>query len=82
MGLRMVRWVLAFVVALGNDILDIYGPGALPIAADTLDVATTVVLFPLVGGPEPFITATELIPLADILPIFTAVTLWAFLRHG
>ncbi len=76
-----MRWLVAFAVAVLNDVVDILGAGAVPVAGDLLDVAATAVLVPLVGGPKPLVTATELIPGSDFLPIFTLVTLWAYLRR-
>ncbi|MDY6768943.1 MAG: hypothetical protein SVW02_02440 [Candidatus Nanohaloarchaea archaeon] len=79
---RRLRWTAAFLIAAVHDIVDIIGPGSIPIGGDVVDAATTLVLFPLVGGPEPFITAAELVPAADILPIFTLVTAATFYRRA
>lgn len=77
-----MRWkyLLALIIGGANDIVDYLGVGSLPVAGDVLDLASSAILFPLIGGYEPFLTLSELIPGVDLLPTYTVLVLWAWHR--
>ncbi len=72
-------WGIVFVVALANDIFDYFG-GAIPVFGDILDLATSAVLYPVIGPYVTAFTAIEFIPGADYLPVHTTLVLWALWR--
>lgn len=66
-----MRLVLAFVIAIFLDIADIVAFAWIPIVGDVLDVIGLIVLLILVRKPAILLSATELIPFADPLPMHT-----------
>lgn len=78
-----MRWkyLLALLIAVANDGIDYLGVGSLPVAGDVLDLASSALLFPLIGGYEPFLTLAELIPGVDLLPTYTVLVLWSWHRR-
>jgi len=63
------------------DIPDWLAIGSIPIIADILDIIGTV-YFTKVLGPAGISGVIELIPLADLLPTFTALGLYADMKKG
>lgn len=73
-------WLIVLGIAIGSDVLDYLG-GAIPVVGDVLDVATTVVLTPLIGPQRGAVTLIELVPGADFLPTFTVMALYAMIQQ-
>jgi hypothetical protein len=67
------------IVGLILDIPDWLGFGLIPIVGDLLDIIGTI-YFTKVLGPIGIAGAIELIPLADVLPTFTCLGLYADMK--
>lgn len=65
------RIALAFVFALFLDIADIIAFAWIPVIGDVLDIIGIAILFLLVRNPIVLISAAELIPGVDFLPMHT-----------
>lgn len=74
----MQSWLLAFIAAVINDALDLYGVGSIPLAGDVIDLLTILIIFPTVGKYD-FINIAEFVPGEDPIPTFTAVVILAYL---
>ncbi len=71
---------LALVIAISNDILDYLGfIGSIPLLGDIVDVATSAILWPLLGGVPALFSIVELIPFVDLLPTYTIIVLISFI---
>ena len=73
-----LTWRVAFGLALFNDLLDLVGVGSIPIIGDTLDIATSALLWGTLGNRYTIPTFLELIPGVDVLPIYTMTVGWAY----
>lgn len=73
-----LRWKLALAAALVNDVLDLLGPGTIPVIGDALDLITTTAIYILTGETRALPTIVELIPLVDPLPVYTASVLYLY----
>jgi len=65
------RIALAFIFALFLDVADIIAFAWIPVIGDVLDIIGIVILFILVRNPIVLISASELIPGVDFLPMHT-----------
>jgi len=69
------------VVGLLLDSVDWLGFGAIPVIGDIIDLVG-VAYFWRVLGPIALAGLIELIPVADILPTYTALGVYAYMRGG
>jgi hypothetical protein len=75
------RWQLAFGTAVLNDALDLAGIGAIPVIGDVIDVASTAMLWKLLGRDYSIPTILEFIPGLDFLPTYTVTVIFAYYRE-
>lgn len=75
------KWLLAFGLAIVNDVLDWTGAGIIPVLGDVIDLATSGLLWRVIGTRKTAFTLLELIPGADILPIHLLAVTWAYYRE-
>ena len=85
MALKLVKpkvknthWGLALLVAIVLDVLDWAVIGSIPIYGDVFDLIGMGILFRLLG-PLGLIGAIELVPVVDVLPMFTISVILAWL---
>ncbi len=72
---RWQRIALVGTVAVVHDAADYVGL-ALPVIGDVADVATTLVLAPVVGAATAAPGLVELLPGVDFLPTYTVIVAW------
>ena len=68
------------IIGLMADVFDLLIIGLLPILGDAFDVGMIVLWYTVLKSPVALVGAIELIPLADILPIHTALGLYADMK--
>ena len=73
-----VKWQVAIIIAIGNDLLDILGIGSTPIIGNILDLATSAIIYTLTGEKKTLPAIVELLPFVDVLPTYTVAILWAY----
>lgn len=75
----MERW-FPLLIGLALDLVDWFVVGLIPILGDAVDVIGIAIMYRYAGAVA-VAGAVELIPLADILPTFIAIGLYASLKR-
>ena len=73
------RW-LPLLIGMALDLFDYFVVGFIPIIGDIIDIFGMVIFYKYIGIVA-LAGAVELIPLADILPTFSALGLYASLKR-
>lgn len=73
-------WLLPLLMGIALDAFDWFVVGFIPILGDVVDVAGIAIFYRYVGVTA-LGGAVELIPLADVLPTFTALGLYASIKR-
>jgi hypothetical protein len=75
----MLRYYVAFAVAVISDLIDYTAVGALPVIGDAIDAVTIFILYALIGKSS-IIGVAEFIPFIDLFPTYTVAVAWAYYR--
>ncbi|MER3408014.1 MAG: hypothetical protein C4292_04465 [Nitrososphaera sp.] len=75
----MLRYYVAFAVAVISDLLDYTAVGALPVMGDAIDAVTIFVLYALIGKSS-IIGVAEFVPFLYLFPTYTIAVAWAYYR--
>lgn len=75
----MLRYYVAFAVAIVSDLLDYTVVGSLPIVGDIIDAITVPILYALIGKFS-LAGAIEFIPFADLIPTYTIAVALAYCK--
>lgn len=78
--IKQYRWSIMLSAAIINDLIDLTGPGNIPVFGDILDVVTTTIIWRLSDRKKAVPTALEFIPGADIIPIYTISVIFAWVQ--
>ncbi|MGI0019412.1 MAG: hypothetical protein ACREAY_02965 [Nitrososphaera sp.] len=76
----MLRYYVAFAVAIVSDLLDYTAMGSLPVIGDVIDAITIPILYALIGKFSLF-GAVEFIPFADLVPTYTIAVALAYRKE-
>jgi hypothetical protein len=76
----VLRYYVAFAVAIVSDLLDYTAVGSLPIIGDVIDAITLPILYALVGKFS-LAGAIEFIPFADLIPTYTIAVALAYRKE-
>ena len=76
----MLRYYVAFAVAIVSDLLDYTAAGSLPVIGDVIDAITVPILYALIGKFSLF-GAIEFIPFADLIPTYTIAVALAYRKE-
>ena len=79
--IRRYKWSIAFSAAVINDLIDLTGPGNIPVFGDLLDAFTSGVIWRLVGKNTALPTVLEFVPGTDLIPIYTISVLVSWFRN-
>jgi hypothetical protein len=75
------RWQMAFGAAVLNDGLDFAFIGSIPVIGDVIDLASSALLWKLLGKNYSIPTLVELVPGLDPLPTYTVTVIFAYYRE-
>jgi hypothetical protein len=75
-----LKWRIAFGVAMFNDALDLAEVDSVPLIGDTIDIASSAVLWKILGRRYAAPTLLEIVPRLNRLPIYTATVTFAYYR--
>ena len=79
-AVTLLRYYVAFTVAIVSDLLDYNVVGSLPVIGDGVDAVTVLILYALIGKFSLF-GAIEFIPFADLIPTYTIAVALAYRKE-
>lgn len=77
---NLMRYYLAFAVAIISDLLDYTVLGSLPIIGDAIDAMTIPVLYALIGKFS-LLGVLEFVPFADLIPSYTIAVALSYMKE-